>query len=398
MDVRGKKLLIQGAGRGHLGLMKAAKEMGVYTVVTGLPGKYPCTFLADKMCYADISNQDEVLVVAEKESIDGIVICCSDTGLRSVGYVCDKMHLCGLSEKSAAMSTDKLLMKQALIKGGVRTAKFKEVRNKSEIQATIAELSFPLIIKATDLQGSRGIYIVRDMASLEVAFEKVMCETRQPYCIIEEFIEGREFGAQSFIYKGKILFVLPHGDETVVCQTAVPVGHYMPLDIDNSTLEADIIVQAEKAIKAIGLDNCAINIDFIEKDGKAYIIELTGRVGANCLPELTGNYWGINYYKMIITMALGEDPTRIFDSRDFQPQTTLSRMIKSDVAGIVRSIAYSEDRGNMTVEMFVEKDSEVRRFANSNDAIGQVILLGKTMEDCQKRVEEFFYSFRLDLI
>ena len=32
-----KKILILGAGRGHLGLIKTAKEMGLYTVVVGLP-------------------------------------------------------------------------------------------------------------------------------------------------------------------------------------------------------------------------------------------------------------------------------------------------------------------------------------------------------------------------
>ena len=36
----------------------------------------------------------------------------------------------------------------------------------------------------------------------------------------------------------------------------------------------------------MGLDNCAVNIDMILKDNKVYMIELTGRAGANCLPEL----------------------------------------------------------------------------------------------------------------
>jgi biotin carboxylase len=396
MNFKGKKLLVQGAGRGHLGLVKTAKEMGIYIVMTGLPGDYPCIPYADKLCYANIADTDEILAVAKKESVDGIVICCSDIGLQSVGYVCDKLHLCGLSEKSAKMSSNKLLMKQALIDAGVRTAKFKELRNINDVQMAIRNLSFPLIVKATDLQGSRGIFIVQDIDALKAGFEEVMSETKQSFCIVEEFIEGQEFGAQSFVYKGKILFILPHGDETIMCATAVPIGHYMPLDIVDVSLCEDILNQADKAIKAIGLDNCAINIDFIVKDGKAYVIELTGRVGANCLPELTSNYWGINYYKMIIALSLGEDPTIYFNNRLLRPKATISKMIKSDKTGFVASIEYPEVADNITVEMFVKRGSEIHRFTNSNDAIGQVIIADKNIGDCQIGIRQFLDKLKIN--
>lgn len=36
--------------------------------------------------------------------------------------------------------------------------------------------------------------------------------TKRSYCIVEEFIEGWEFGAQAFVYNNEVLFVMPHGD------------------------------------------------------------------------------------------------------------------------------------------------------------------------------------------
>lgn len=57
-----------------------------------------------------------------------------------------------------------------------------------------------------------------------------------------------------------------------------------------------------------------MNIDLLKADdGQIYIIELTGRVGATCLPELVSLYYGINYYEMIVKNALGEDPRQVFD-------------------------------------------------------------------------------------
>lgn len=259
-------------------------------------------------------------------------------GLESVGYCCDQLNLTGLSHASAKAASNKLMMKDLLVKSGVRTAQYFNIHNLEELKNAVKELSFPVILKATDLQGSRGICIVRGISSLESSYNEVMSLTHKDYCIIEEFIEGREFGAQAFIFQGEVLFVLPHGDETIMCKTAVPIAHYMPYEI-NEELSADVDRQARNAIKALGLNNCAVNIDFIEHNNKAYIIELTGRGGANGLTDITGMFWGLNYYEMIILAALGNDPREVFAQRAITPFATRSEMITSNRSGIVKSIS-----------------------------------------------------------
>lgn len=392
-NLKGKRLLVQGAGRGNVGIMKAAIRNGVYTIVTGLGGDYPCMPLANKNVYADISSPDDILAVAEQEKIDGAIICCSDTGLKAIGRCNDTLGLSGLTEESADVSSNKFLMKQRLIENNVRTAKFVKVSCEDELQKANAELNYPLIVKATDLQGSRGITVVRDPSDLKAAFEDAMQLTKKDYCIVEEFITGREFGAQSFVYKGEVLFVLPHGDETFMAKTAVPVGHYMPYEISED-LRLDIESQARKAISALGFNNCAVNIDFIEKDGKAYIIELTGRVGANCLPELTSNYFGFDYYEMILRTALGESPIPIFESRK-QPMATMSRMIQSKVSGVVKRI-YVPDNLPGEVHMFVHEGNEVRAFTNCNDAMGEVIVKERTLSECEEKLSGIINSIIIE--
>lgn len=91
----------------------------------------------------------------------------------------------------------------------------------------------------------------------------------------------------------EVLFVMPHGDETYMSHTAVPVGHYVPLDCDEDVYKQTEIA-VKSAIKALGLNNCAVNVDLILRDNKVYVIELTGRVGANCLPELVEINFGIS--------------------------------------------------------------------------------------------------------
>jgi len=379
-----KRLLINGAGRGNLGLMKAAKKLGVYTVVTGQAG--PCLVLADKT-YPEVhpGHPDEVLRVAEAEHVDGAAITCNDMGLESVGRCCDVLHLHGIKEEVAKCAANKLFMKEKLVNAGVRTAKFRLIYNFGELQEAVSELEFPVIVKATDLQGSRGICIVREPKQLEQAFNEVMSLTHKDFCIVEEFIEGVEFGAQSFVYNGDVLFVLPHGDETVMCKTAVPVGHYVPYEM-NGRLSEDVELQARNAIAALCLDNCAVNIDFIAKEDKAYIIELTGRGGANGLTDIVGEYYGIDYYEMMVVMALGGDPRVVFEKRLKTPRAAVSKMLTSKLSGSVKRI-YVPTLPDTEIMMFIETGSEVRNFTNSNDDIGQIVVSGVDLDECNKKME-----------
>jgi len=392
MNLKGKKLLVQGASRGNLGFVKTAKQHGVNIIMTGLGGDFPCNPYADKFCKADISDPDAVLKVAQEEKVDGAIICCSDTGLQAVGRCNDVLGLAGITEKAATDSANKLLMKEKLLAAGVQTAKFLKVSNEGDLEKVITEIGFPMIVKATDLQGSRGINIVRDESNLLQAYRDTMSLTKKDYCIIEQFIEGTEFGAQAFVYKGDVLFVLPHGDETIMCKTAVPIGHYMPYEISDE-LRYDTIKQVTNSIKALGINNCAVNVDLIEKDGKAFIIELTGRVGANCLPELTSNYFGINYYEMILATCLGESPLPVWEGRK-KPCATLARMMKSDKDGVVKSVSVP-DIDNVDIHMFIKEGSTVRAFTNSNDAIGECIVKGHSLRECEGLMSKALEQIRI---
>ena len=389
-----KRLLINGAGRGNLGLIKSAKNMGVYTIVTGMAG--PCHAFADKS-YPEVhpGHPDEVLEVAQQEKIDGAAITCNDMGLESVGRCNDVLHLQGIKEEVAKCAANKLYMKEKLVANGVRTARFMNIHNEAELNDAVKSLEFPVIVKATDLQGSRGICIVREEDKLKSAYEEVMSLTHKDFCIVEEFIEGTEFGAQAFVYHGEVLFVLPHGDETMMCKTAVPVGHYMPYAMSDA-LAADVDLQARKAIAALGLDNCAVNIDFISRGDQAYIIELTGRGGANGLTDITSRYFGIDYYEMIVLTALGGDPREVYAKGLAAPRAVIYKMLTSDKAGIAKSVTIPT-LPDTDIIMFIKAGDEVRSFTNSNDDIGQVVVSGVDLDECNQKIEKAIQSINVEL-
>lgn len=384
------RLLILGAGRGQVDLIKKAKSMGHEVLVTTHADHYPGVPLADKVCHADIANIEAVLEVAKEEKIDAIATACLDTGIEALGYVCEKLNLPGLSYNAAQRSNNKLLMKEALIKNQVPTAKYKKVACCEDLDTVIESMQLPLIIKAVDLQGSRGIYICNTQEELYNSYKLVQKETKKEYCIVEEFIVGSEFGAEAFVYDGQVLFVLPHGKNNYISNTGVPIGHFAPIDRDKAFVDKCRKV-VEDGIAAIGLNNCAVNVDLIERNGEIYIIELTGRVGANCLPELVSLYYGVDYYEMIVACATGKDPRQIFEKRNKDKVPNASRMITLEQNGIIKEILNKNKENDPEIygiTFFVKPGDEVRKFMNSNDCVAQIIVTGESYEKCDRKINE----------
>ena len=373
-----KKLMIMGAGIYQVPLIKKAKEMGIYTIAVSIPGNYPGFKLADEICHINTVDYEKVLEKARELQIDGIVTAGTDVAVITIGKVCDELGLKGLSFEAAKTASDKLLMKECYEKAGVRTARYRKVLFTEDAVEKTADLSYPLIVKTVDSSGSRGITRVNAPEEIASAVEAAKAVTRKDYCVIEEFIEGSEFGAQAFIYDGKLQFVLPHGDYVFTGDTGVPVGHFAPYELDAETLK-DVEEQTERAIRAMKLDNCAVNCDFIMKDGKTYVLELGGRSGATCLAELVSIFYGFDYYEKIIQAALGEAPS--FPQEQAVPN--VSKLLMSDRDGVITSITNKNKANPDVCEIMFDHTvgESVKKFRVGPHRIGHVITKGRTLEE-----------------
>ncbi|UVI28608.1 ATP-grasp domain-containing protein [Paenibacillus spongiae] len=380
-----KKLMILGAGISQLPLIKTAKRMGLYVIVISRQGNYPGFALADKVYYEDTTNADSIVEIAKLEQIDGICTTGTDVAVKAIGKVADTLGISGISYESAKLSSNKWEMKQAFMEYGVRTAKFLKVNNKEEAHNAFKSLSPPLIFKAADSGASKGIVKVTDAAQIDYAFTQVKKETKLDFFIIEEFVEGTEFGAQAFVYNNQIQFIMPHGDLMFYGDAGVPVGHYVPYH-SSDKIEEDIRLQLEQSVRALRLNNCAINADFIIKDNRVYVLEIGGRAGATCLPELVSTFFGFDYYEQIVRAALHMNP----DFRIHSAQPCACALIISDQDGEIVSL----ENGNVPHEDIIqvsfdyEIGDHIRKFRVGTDRIGQIVVKGRSLEGTMKRLEE----------
>lgn len=387
-----KKLMIMGAGIYQVPLIKKAKEMGICTIAVSIPGNYPGFALADQVIYENTVDYEKVTEAARREQIDGIVTAGTDVAVVTIGKVCDELGLTGLSFEAAQIASNKIRMKQKYEEYGVRTARFREITFEDDMYEKTEGLNFPLIFKAVDTSGSRGVIRVDSAGEFEHAKNIVRENTRTDHFIIEEFIEGKEFGAQAFVLHGEVKFILPHGDYVFQGDTGVPIGHFAPYDLSEDVIE-DAKKQLETAIRAMGLDNCAINADFILKDDKTYVLELGGRSGATCLAELVSIYYGFDYYEKLILAALGEDVE--FPQKMAVPNASM--LLRSDRDGVITAMENlnGADEDICEVQFDYKVGDEVKKFHVGPHRIGHVITKGKTLEAAVQKLNEALSKIKI---
>lgn len=389
------KVMILGAGVYQLPLIKKAKELGIYTIVVSIPGDYPGFNYADKVYYINTTDIETVLAVAQKEQIDGITTCGTDVAIATIGVVCDAMGLKGISKEAAIKSCNKSLMKDALMEGGVRCAKGIKMSitdRLEEAKAICDSLTYPVVIKAVDSSGSRGITVVKCEDEIESAIESVKKVTRCETYLIEEFLSGDEIGADAFVLDGKVRFILPHGKYVYFAETGVPVGHYLPYE--NEEISRDTIEQVEKAILALGYDNCAVNADIMIHDEKAYVIEIGARAGATCIPELISIYQGYDYYEKILRAAMGEEVG--FERIAEKSCAGAAKLLYSEEDGIVEKIEVPESDFIVYKELDVACGDAVQKFRLGPHRIGHIVTKGSSVKEASDRLEQVISDIVLE--
>ena len=395
-----EKIMILGAGPAQVPLIRAAKAMGLETVAATIPGDWPGIPEADAVTYTDIADPAAIAQAAEQYGVSGVATCCFETGLRALAYTCEKLGLPGISRDAAEISVDKLAMKRAFDKGGISSAPWRLLEHPSDLEAAIEALGFPMVVKAVDLQGSSGVYIVHDLAQAVRAFDGAMALTKKGYCLAEAFIPGENIGAEAFVQNGRVLFVLPDGTLSFTPPGGpnIPIGHYAPLDCPDMVRER-ICREVEAAIAACGFDNCAVNVDLVLNDGTPYIIELTARAGATCRPEIVSIHYGVDYYRMIIMAALGRDAGELFASRLPQPRAVAATMLRSARTGTVRSIRLPQTlpENVYDLHLIVRQGDSVRSFAGTRDRIGQLILSGDSVADCRRQIDSLLAQIEIEV-
>ena len=378
-----RRLLVLGGGVYQVPLIRRAREMGLETIVVTPQGPYPGINLGHHHWDFDTTDETGILAAARDFGIDAVVTTGTDVCLPALGRLVDELGLCGPSAAAARKSADKTLMKQAFREHGVPTADYEIVASIAAATRAACRIGFPLMVKASDSSGSRGVTKVDSPAFLEAAWQRALAVSRNQRILVEQYLNGVEFGAQAFVTGDKVVAVFPHNDTVTPPPFQTPVGHSMPLEFSPERTE-ELWSIVSRAVSALGIRNAVCNVDLMLADGRMNVLEIGARMGATCLPENVAVFAGFDVYEHLIRLALGESP-EIKTTRN-QPNAAL--LLRAQTSGIVREIRLPDEVAMhpAVVELGVDvkPGDRVRRFQVGPDRIGHIVVKGTDASDAER--------------
>lgn len=307
-----KRLLVLAAGILQEPVIKRAHEMGYYVIAAdGNPEAVGLKY-ADKAICANITNEAEMLEIARKEKIDGVIHPCSEVSMNVMGRINDELNLSGVSRRQAVVATNKHLMREAFEKGDAPSPVSVLTESAEDAWERFRSFDGDGILKPSRNSGSRGIAKVeKGKESKEVFFRKyevALEESRDNSVLIEQFIEGPEFSVEIIVWDGKVNILTVTDKKTTEAPHFVELGHNQPSCFPPETV-ALIKDAAMRGVKALGVDKCACHAEVKVQNGKAYLMEIGARMGGDFISTvLTRLSTGVDMVAAAIDCALNIEP------------------------------------------------------------------------------------------
>lgn len=301
-----KKILILNGSFCELPLIEKAKEMGFFVYTTGNMPELVGHGFADEYVPADYSDKEQILEIVKKYKIDHIVSCANDFGVITAAYVAEKMGWKGHdSYLTAKLLHHKDSFKQYCYEKNIPSPVSKVFISVETAKAFVQNCSYPIIVKATDLTGGKGIRKATNLQEAESAIKNAFFRSRKKHIVIEPFISGTQHTIDAFIIDQKVVVFTS-------CNSYSPINPYL---IQSETLPATDIERVQKQLcdiiedmaSDLHLVNGILALQYIMSDGKPYIIEMMRRCFGNQFLTLMDEITGFPWEEAYIKAAIGED-------------------------------------------------------------------------------------------
>ncbi len=292
-------LAVIGAGEGALPILKRAQTLEYITTLAFGQEDSLARNLADIFVVADIFDINYIVSVCKDKGVSG-VIATSESTTEVTAHLAYALGLPGNDITDGFGARNKTVMRERVSR--VQTVKqpWFKVYSEGDIY------NFPVIVKAPDSCGKRGISIARNENELQVALQYAEEFSSCGEILIEEYIEGgREFSIECLAGCGLYEVVQFTEKDSSGPPHFVENGHHQPANLTND-LKERIRVAAIDILKAVGI-NCGLahmELKVVNED--IYFIEVGARGGGDHIADtLTVRSTDFDYFKAAIDCCLG---------------------------------------------------------------------------------------------
>jgi biotin carboxylase len=300
------RLLVLGAGPAQLGLLRAARERGLFVIACDRDPGAPGFEFADRRALVSAEDEESLDRLARAEAVGGLIAPGIDWPVAIAARLADRLGIPHpIDPETAALCVSKLRQRERFAEAGVPQPRFAVCGGAEEAFEAAEELGFPCVVKAPDRQGQRGLSLVREPGELPGAAETALQASRSRVCLVEELVPGPELTVNAFS-AGGTFHPLTVTDRLTAQPPAfgVALAHAWPAEQG----AAEAAGAARLAAEALGVENGPTYTQVVAGPDGVQVVELAARLGGGHDAELCRAALGVDLNALALAAALGEIP------------------------------------------------------------------------------------------
>lgn len=310
MSIAGKRLLILGGTFASLDLVKNAKAMGVYTIVTDMEKTGVAKDLADETAMVSTADIDALAQLCKDRKVDGVFCGPSEFNLRNVIRLCEKMgYPCYTDMQTWDNCANKNVMKDFCRRYGVDTPAEYDVSETSP-QHVLDQLEYPVIVKPVDSSSSNGVSVCQNTDELRAACAAARKVSKSGKIIVEQYIDngGEIFSIRYLIRDGEMVPYLTMDDYVVdpITRTSLISGFLHAPSKYSAYYIEHMDMPVRRMLREMGLRNGCVFMQALPYKGRIYLMDMGYRLSGGMVFKFTQPLVGVNDMQMMIRTALGE--------------------------------------------------------------------------------------------
>jgi len=302
------KALVLAGGFPQIYLIEELKRRGITTVLADYNKDPVARKYADIYYQESTQDLDMIEQVARKEQVDFLITVSSESALKSVAIVSERLGLpCYVTEDTVNKITNKAYMKKVFAQKGIPNAKNVVLHRDEEISAD--QFEFPVIVKPADCYSSSGVRKVWNKQEFDEAVAEGKKMGKSGTVVIEEFLDGIELSVDAFVVDGKAHVLCVTSSDKIANDDRFVIyrGNYPGVDnLEEIKPQVSKIVQ--QVAEVFGLVNSPLLVQMIYSNGRLNVLECSARNGGSAKFLLVKRSCGFDLVKAIVDLTLGIIP------------------------------------------------------------------------------------------
>lgn len=397
-----KKILVLPGTQWQVPLIEKIQEMGHQALVVNPDPNAPGMKVADQVLVSDIFDKERVVSFGRDQKIGAVMSDECDIAMNLVAELGKTFNVPTLDEESAALYTDKFLMREFSKKHGLRYPEYKFCKCVDDAVALLKEINRPIIIKPLDSNASHGVFKCTTEEEVRKHFDESMSFSRVEKSVLaERFIVGTEFTIDGV--------KTPHGHYTMAISekkhfahnesiaNELLFSHYNPkFDYDKLRATNDAFVIKSNLLFGF------THAEYKYEDGEFYLIEIAARGGGNMISSCITQYMtGYDTYRYLVECATGNVHDEDFSLRpEYKDRAAVLKFFETPGGGgkvrDIKGLDYIENEPDIKhYRLNFKIGDTIENALNDSVRIGFYIVCSENMQKLREVINNVEKNFQI---